>query len=829
MVVFINAILLAVYLTAIVIEECKGAGLVISGQVSILLLLLFVAAGSYGGRWLQGAIYHIDDEGLKTGARLSTFLWAGYATSLVFEPPTRLSSFVFLPLAIILISRYRPGLWKAKGVSPFLVGLSMAAQVASLALLTKVGGDFSAAFGIAALVWSVAITGARKFLEQRGGDGWGRSILLGQALVVAWAFINLSNQTISYSLTVSNVLLGIGVIGALAIVGAVFGPRREAGSIALLVTKIALALFGFSTLLNFNVTHLMETNLLTAFGTGGHFWFHVHSGLDVIYNEAKPFIDYTPAEGVIFQVYLPRILFEYLNFSMSGYLVSLFLLGVVSLALFLVITRRAFTEGVSLSPEFAFFLALSLVVTNNLPIHIYAGGPDIYWWVSLERMSALFVAYLSFYAYWQISIRIAAGEKGLEKILYVSGALTGAAHTFSILFEITFGIGGLIGLMAIFLIRPFSWRGIGVVFMGGAGLGVFYALLFDIPLANFFYHHPKSLLTFGRDIVDNYSSVKHSLIPGAAYIEQHTIFDSLARERILLTLHTLAILGAMALFLAAIPFGSRRSRHFPLASYAILTVFAIFFSRGQKFTGIFMGPYTNLIHMSMAMPLVPVAIAYTISSWNEAVGKESAKRGRLAAFVVAALIIVTMGVNGLHRGAKKSHPGWVPSVSFAHGHLLSRSLDEAFEHIFRHYSRKEMAKQPSPHEEFTTPYHDVKEVMVDLAQIRLISIKPPYKIDDHCYVCRDLFLLDIDDSAVYGETVIFRWSDIGATSYSLHVRTKDNPDMEGRYFDGNTTKTSIKASGLPADGREVFVAIVARIPSGRSIRSTYWLKSLPAK
>ena len=833
MTVFLNFIFFALYLSFIFTHELLRAGHQVSSQLSILILIFSTAIFAFAGKWLVNAVERIEDDSLRIGAQLSTYIWAGHALDLVFEPSTRLSALSFIPLAIILISRYRPTIWRARNFTPLLVGFSIIAQIASMALILKIGGDFSAAFGIAGILWLIYAIVASRLFSRISDDGWSMALTFGQALPFAWFFLNFSNQVVSYSSTASGLFLVLAVLAVLAFAAtiAVQAFARLSENVYGLINRIALLLFGFSQLINFSFVHIIGQPLSESFGGGGggHFWFKIHCGLETIYSSYKPFVNYIPTEGVFFQVYWPRIIFEYMDMSLGGYFVSLFLAGLVSFALFLFITSRSFVQGLSMKWETALFITFAIAITNIIPVQLYGGGPEAYWWVTIERMPMLFISFIAFHAYNEASQMIADGEKGRNWRFYFTGFILGAVHTLSILFEPTFGIGCLVGLFAVFAIRPFSAKGIGMVIIGGVLTALMYTIVFNIPAVNFFYHHPKGLLSFGKELVDNYSSLKSSMVPGAEFKPHHQIFDAITRSRIFLTLHSTLLLLAIIIFLTSLPYGARKHRHFSMALYLGFAMFTIFISRGQKFTGVFMGPYTNIIHMSMALPLLPAFVGYTMSVWSD-VNHDQVNSRKKFGYGIIALTLVLVFANGINLGLKYSHPAWIPLQKNEHAHLLSRSLPEAFEHVYKYLGREKVSQIPKTHKDFIKPYSEIKEIVAEQANIRLLSITPPYEVDTLCPDCpMKAELLGVEDNKVYGENVVFNWTDVNAYEYVLHIGHKKGRGTEWDIYGRSTSATHLNVTNLPGDGQEIFVALLVRNKSGMTARSEYYFTSMPAR
>ena len=841
MALYFNFILFSVYLSYIITQALLRSGHVIDSQKSIMILLIMVGAMAWIGKWLSDLAEKIEDQEVKEGVTLSTFIWTGHAVGLIFAPSGKLSALAFIPFIAIFAAVYRPMFFKARGYTPFLAGMSALAQVASLAYILRIGGDFSSAFGVAFVIWLIGASIALRFFAREDDGGWGSVISYGQAVPVFWFFLNISNQVISYSERASVAFMGLAVVG-LAV--AAWAGRRSAQSPTpggWIVWAPAM-LFGLSLLVNFNIVLAMGNPItkldpVINFLDGYHFWYHITPGFDFIYQSVKPFKDYIPGEGAIFGVYAPRILFEYLDSGIGGYLIFLHLAGRTAFLLFIVATILAFRDSLKITPGAGFLLAAVIAATNIIPMQVYYGDELPYCWVALERLPMLFAAFLVFRQFYLYAIEAERGVQGAARMAYLAGFMTGAAHTVSILFELTFGGPALLGLLAaVFLSPSFSARLILSVAAGGILTALAYTLAFDITAKDFFYYYPLGLASFGKEIVDTWGMAKESVLECFEHKPSHQIFDALSRSRVTLTLHHTLALAVFIGFLAVLPSGARRRPYFALALYLAVTIFAIYISRGQKFTAMFMGPYTLVYMEAMALGLLPALLAYVLYLLG---GKEHGQYTaiRSCGFVLSSAIITIGFVNGFHL-QNLGMPGWAPfqKEKKTGAAYISRGLDEAFDHMYSHLGRKTVAAWPQPHQDYLLPYSKMRDKIFDMANINLIPIRGPYSFGSlfgnvpmiSCKVCVDgPKLAGLEDNRVYGTSAEFRWDGQEGVEYSLTIRSE--LDRTKVFHRGVTDKPYAQVSSLPADFTEIILDLRVWRQDGTIARTTRRLTSLPER
>ena len=834
MAVYVNFIFFLVYLSYIATQEALRAGYVIDSQKSVIILLLMVGALSWAGKWLMGLAGRIEDEQTREGVSLSTFIWAGHAAGLIFAPSQKLSALAFIPLLAIGMAAYWPLFFRARGYTPLLAGLSALTQAASLALILRVGGDFISAFGVAVLLWLViASFVARRFANPDDG-GWGAALSLGQAIPVAWFFLNISNQVISYSSMASGAFMALALAGfafaAWAGYRAAFAERPEGW-----IVWAPGMLFGLSLMVNFNIVQSVDL-LASNFDLWireAHFWFHVQPGLDYFYNAALPFFEFSPNEGALFGIYLSRWKFIYLDSSISGYIFSLYLMRCVSILLFIYVTWIGLVEGLKASRTLSLAIAITIAVTNIIPVQLYI--PWNYSWVAAERMQILFVSFLTFRLFSLYEERIKEGKPGSGHSAALLGFLTGAIHGFSLLYEPSFGAPSTIGLLMAVGTRHLSARNILAVAAGGFSAGLVYIAISGVPLVNFFYHYPIGLVSLGKVAVHNWGTNKESVLACFEYKQPHQIFDALSRSRLPLTLHHTVMISAFLLFMAKLPFRAGSSRLSGLAVYLFTITFALYISRGQSFTGIYMGPYTLLAHLNMTYPLFPAMLAYGAGVlWN--MDGPAAKRLTGAIRLAAATWLAIGVINGVHM-QPDGMPGWLPYQykelpGGVKAPYISRGMGEALDHLYSSLNRNAVLAGPRIPDFFARPYSAVRDTFFERnGPIEYWVATPPYrfKVLDplaHCAYCLKGpdFTGDLQPR-IYGKSAMFQWKDMGFGEYNFFIRSSG--DFRIVHFSKVTHQTALTADNLPTDGSEMIAEVRAWTKEGRPVRTFHKFLSLP--
>jgi hypothetical protein len=491
--VYVSFVSLGVSLASLLIWFLKSVGVFVNFQISNLILMGLIVLCIK----LASVFNHfLNKIGHKTAfqyVKLSTIVFFSGVLNIIFsglDTPVNIS-FLIPPVFLYLGSKH-PKIFD--GISPLSfngLALTVFAQILSIALLIKLTGVFEFDFLIAIVIWGVLVKLTQK-LSENNKDNLPKSLGLLHPIIILWVSINVCYQLVPFSTNLSMAALILGVISIMGFsiyLTKSFGPSPEKWYG---VIKLMLFIWGMSFLVD------LDPRVLTAKfeNLDSHFWFHVRNGLDPFFYEKKFFIDAYPTEGIIWEVFLPRIWFEYLNQDLASYFLLLFSLGIIAYLSYIFILKSLFVDEIKFTSLNAYLLAFLIAISNIGLIHCYY--PHVFAWCILERAPVAFLCTLCFIFF----IKKQNDPSSNLVLMKISATLLGMTHFFSLLWETSYGFASLAALGGVFV---FMWRRIKFkkyVIGGGVFTLFFFLWIYNIPSKSFLFDFPKFLITYGMNYVD---------------------------------------------------------------------------------------------------------------------------------------------------------------------------------------------------------------------------------------------------------------------------------------------------------------------------------------
>jgi hypothetical protein len=113
------------------------------------------------------------------------------------------------------------------------------------------------------------------------------------------------------------------------------------------------------------------------------------------------------------------------------------------------------------------------------------------------------------------------------------------------------------------------------------------------------------------------------------------------------------------------------------------------------------------------------------------------------------------------------------------------------------------------------------------------KLGPTWKYSEYSYATWTLpepaeIISPVNGSSLSGPVVQFNWANIGANLYKVYVGTAPGFKDIGVYPLEGTTGTSILVSGLPADGRTVYVRMWTKVGAGWYFNDYTYTSWVPA-
>ncbi len=670
-IVILNFFLFGFALSACLVRSLSGV-VWINNQVSILATMGFVFVSTWVGAHFARQAQRIEDESWRTVVVVSTFVYLAGFLDLIFSPSSALDAFYVVPFALLAVARSRHRASQT-GLADLTENVVNAlCQIAALALLLRGSVLFDIAFAQAALVWAVCFAILTRVRRNAAN--------LLQPVLVLWFFINLGNQVLPFNRDLSTAWFAIGWLVYLALTLLYLAALAVRPGWVRPLNRMALAVFAVSLLCDLKFIGLLSRPLITL---DFHWWFHVAPGLPPFFSQLKPFIDYYPTEGVVWQTYISHAWFALLGGNALGYFVVLFALGLLGYLFYTGLLSRILQSEFRASPFLAWLLAACVILTNYCLLEVYFPHP--YAWCLLERTPVFFCCALLFWAY----VRGSPGR--------AAGFLLGAAHAVSFLFETTLGLAGGMALCGTLVALPGRVRHKALIVAGLGATLLVYVLALGIPPWNFFIEQPLKLLAFGTTVTDPRG--------------QLNVLSVFFRDNLLSTLHHSIPLLVLAACFALLAFRAHRHRAFAPASYFFIATFSLYLSRGNQLFFIegVPTPFHLVEHTAMALALfIPLVLVFLRILLDTAPGLSP--RGLLRQYVLPGLVVAMLGTDGLIRArtwhapkrAERTAPlrgDWDPGWIFRPvGYTWS--LPTLLSYFYEARNAVAMTEEPPPLEEY---------------------------------------------------------------------------------------------------------------------------------